>query len=131
MNYAFLSLEQEFALKILSIQVQKNTDTTKLQDELTELFEAILIKHQNLKDVYCFSGEEKEDFAMYLRESKTFVSELEIEANMICSCMDSIRNTDDVEALQALLIEANEISMMQKNYAEFISQYILNHQSMI
>jgi len=131
MNHAFLSLEQEFALRVLSIQVQKNTDMTKLQDELTELFEAILRKHQSLKDNYYFSTEEQEELESYLRASQTFVSELEIEATMICSCIDSIRNTYDVEELQALLIEANEISMMQSNYTDFINQYMSNHQSMI
>lgn len=131
MNHDFLSLEQEFALRILSMQVQKNTDVAKLQDELIELFEKILLKHQNLKDVYSFSGEEKEKLVSYLRASQTFVSELEVEATMICSCIDSIRENYEVEELQSLLIEANEISMMQRNYTDFISQYMSNHRSMI
>ena len=131
MNYAFLSLEQEFALKVLSIRIQKTTDLSKLQNDLTELFEEILLKHQHLKDFYCFSEKEKEELESYLQASQTFVSELEIEATMIGSCIDSIRNTYDIGELQALLIEANEISMMQKNYTDFISQYISNHKSMI
>ena len=131
MNHAFLSLEQKFALRVLSIQIQKNTDMMQLQDELTDLFEAILIKHQSLKDNYYFSIEDKEEIESYLRASQTFVSELEIETTMICSCIDSIRNTYDVEELQALLIEANEISMMQRNYSDFIAQYMTNHKSMI
>lgn len=124
MNNAYLSLEQEFALRILSIQVQQNTDVVKLQEELINLFEKILIKHQSLQDIYSFSVEQQEQIALYLRANQTFVLGLEAEATMISSCINSIKKKNDTEELQALLIEANEIYMIQKNYSDFISQYI-------
>jgi len=124
MNNAYLSLEQEFALRLLSIQVQQNTDVNNLQDELISIFEKVINKHQSLQNIYSFSREQKEKIALYLRASQTFVSGLEAEATMISSCINSIRENYDVEELQALLIEANEIYMMQRNYSDFISQYM-------
>lgn len=130
MNHSSLSLEQELALIILSIQIQKNTDVAKLQDDLIELFEKILIKQQNLQDVYDFPREEESELTSYLRANLTLVSEVGVEA-IILPYIDSIRKNHDVEELQALLIDANEICMMQKNHIYFISQYMSDHQSMI
>ena len=104
MNSAYLSLEQEFALRLLSIQIHQNTDVAKLQDDLINIIEKVLMKHQNLKDLYS-------------RTSKTFISELEAEANIFFSCVDSIKRNCNIGELQDLLIEVNEISMMQKNYS--------------
>jgi len=104
MNNAYLSLEQEFSLRLLSIQVHQNNDVAKLQDDLINIFEIVLIKHQNLKDLYSIT-------------SKTVVSELEAEANIFYSCIDSIKSNFNIGELQDLLIKANEISMMQKNHS--------------
>lgn len=122
MNYAYLSLEQEFTLRVLSDQIHQSTDISKLQNDLIDLFEKVLIKHQNLKDIYSFSREQNEKIALYSRNSETLVSSLEDEATMFSVYVDSIKDNFDMEELQALLIEASEISMMQSNYSNFVSQ---------
>lgn len=120
MNNAYLSLEQEFTLKLLSIQVQQNTDVTQLQDELINLLEKVLIKHHHLQDIYSFSQEQKENTVLYSTTTETFISELEAEASIFCYCIDSIKSNFNTGELQILIIEANEISMMQRNYYDLV-----------
>lgn len=123
MNNTCLSLEQEFALKFLSIQIHHDTNVIKLQNELINLFEKILIKHQNLQDVYSSSRGHNENITLYSGDVQSFISGLETEATMFYACVNSIKSIYDPNTLQTLLIEAIEISMMQKNYSDFISQY--------
>ena len=59
-NYYSYSLEQELALRMVSIQIQKTTDVNKLQDELIEPIKQILIKQQKFKDIFHCPRKERE-----------------------------------------------------------------------
>ena len=116
MNYYSFSLEQELALRIESIQIQKTTNVAELQDKLIESIAQILIRQQKFKDVFHCPRKKKEEVTSVLRRNQILAWELEVEAN-IWAYSESIRKNNDVEELQALLIEANEICMIQKKYS--------------
>lgn len=130
MNHTEFSLEQELALRILSIQITNNTDIAKLQDDLIESIETILIKHKNLQNIYCFPSEDNNETDSFIKANSTLASESGVEAT-IWSYIDNIRRNHDLEELQTLLIEANKICMMQENYTRYLAQYISDHQSTI
>ena len=123
MNHAEFSLEQELALRILSIQITNNTDIAKLQDDLIESIEKILIKHQNLQDIYCFPSQTNKEASSFVRTNSTSASN-SVTEETILSYIDNIRRNHDLEELQTLLIEANKICMMQENYTRYLAQYI-------
>lgn len=130
MNHYSFSLEQELALRMVSIQIQKTTDVAKLQDKLIESIEQILIKQQQFKEVFYCPRKEKEELTSVQRTNQALALELEVEAT-IFAYIDSIRKNHDLENLRALLIEANEICMIQKKYSHLLAQYMSDHQSMI
>ncbi|MDJ0570956.1 MAG: hypothetical protein QNJ53_18175 [Pleurocapsa sp. MO_192.B19] len=110
MNYSsYLSLEQDFALRVLSDRIKKTTDVFKLQSDLIELFKRTLIIQEEMKNRMCGKAITQQELYLKL-ESRLF------------SYISSIVVISNLEELQKLLIEANKMLIVQENYALILAK---------
>ena len=121
-NTFSFSLEQNFALRVLSDRIKKITDVVRLQNDLIELFEQTLIKQQEIKDHLDFqaTGVIEENQMLIIHQKLS--SELQAR---LTSYIDLIRLNTDVEDLQELLIYAKQMLMIHEHYVEVLWENML------
>lgn len=121
-NTFSFSLEQDFALRVLSDRIKTITDVVRLQNDLIELFEQTLIKQQEIKDHLDFQA------TGVIEENKILVTHQKLSSELearLTSYIDLIRLNTDVEDLQELLIYAKQMLMIHEHYVEVLWENML------
>ncbi|WP_019504577.1 hypothetical protein [Pleurocapsa sp. PCC 7319] len=118
-NTFSFSLEQDFALRVLSDQIKKITDVVKLQDDLIELFKQSLLRQQEMRDYLYFQAIGVVEVSITHQKLSS-----ELEARL-SSYISLIRLNTNIEDLQELLIQANQMLMIHEYYLEVLWENML------
>lgn len=109
---SFLSLEQDFALKLKSDAIQKTTDPKVLQNQLIDLFAQTLILDQEIQ--------------MILYRNKISQLHLSQEFNEKLAAYKALIGAKfDLKELREALIETHKKYAAQKNFAEIVRQEVV------
>ena len=106
---SFLSLEQDFSLKLKSDAINKINNPITLQNQLIDLFKTTLTLHQEIHKLL-FKHKTNQ-----LKRIREFDDQLSAYKALI-------RTKLDIEELRETLIEAHRIFFAQNNFAEIIKQ---------
>lgn len=110
MDYTLsFSLEQDFALKVLAIQIEKINDVNDLRNNLLDLFRKTWDVQQEMKG--------------FMNEVEVNQEDLDLEFKVrLASYTNLIGIISNVEDLRELAIEAHKMLMVQGNYADILRQ---------
>lgn len=109
---SFLSLEQDFALKLKSDAIHKTNDPIELQNQLIDLFTQTLTLDQEMQGILF---QNKINQLRLLQEFD----------DQVAAYKAFIKTKFDLEKLKEALIEAHKKYAAQKNFAEIVRQETL------